>query len=222
MGFIMLVGFIAFIVFTILLIIGAIKKDTSKRKRNWIGFIAAFIVFAIGISNLPSSNPTSNKATKATNSVKKESTNTTKKKIKQNNLQSLVADSFKDGKLIESGEDLTIQYQPDTVSENNFITVTLNSTALGLNKIYKNDEFKKFKVIHIKSMAPFTDKYGNNTTDLGMELTFDQSEIQKVKDFESITPEQLILLEGSYRTGLNASIKSKISPENYKILYPNQ
>ncbi len=218
MGFIMLIGLIAFIVFTILLIIGAIKKDTSKRKRNWIGFIVAFILFAVGVSNLPSSTPTSNK----TSSTKQQSTSTVKKAAKQSALQSLITDNFKKGKLIENGEDLTIQYQPDTVSENNFITVTLNSTALGLNKVYKNDEFKKFKVIHIKSMAPFTDKYGNSTTDLGMELTFDQSEIQKVKDFESITPEQLILLEGSYRTGLNANIKSKISPENYKILYPNQ
>ena len=177
-------------------------------------------VFAIGIfvfSFVGCGSSDKESSSKAT------STKQTKKTVapKPKTLESLVAENFKDGKITKNGNELTIQFTGDNFSEDAFVTEGLNDVIQGLSKTYKNEEFKKFKIIHVSITAKFTDKYGNNNTGTGIGLTFDQSELQKVNDFGNIVPEQLIKLQGNYRTGSASSIRENISPENYKILYPN-
>ena len=224
MGFIGLIGFIGFIV-------GIISLAIKSKKRVKIGktiltTIIMFVLFFVGITHLP--EDTSNKnAAQNTSAVAESSTDTPAKEdtvqtdSSNENLSSLVASSFKNGEITKNGNELTIQFKPDALTENTFVTIGLNSTALGFDKVYKNKEFKKFKVVHVKIMTTFTNESGNNTNGLGMELTFDQDKIQTVKDFGNMTPEQVVTLEGNYRTGVASSIKSKLSAENLKMLYPN-
>lgn len=210
-----ILGFLGFLIGLIILAIKSKKKDKLGKTIIITGLL--FIVMMIGFTNTPEDKP----ATKSTSVTNTTSDTSTKEESKKVDLQSLVAQNFKDGKVIKNGEELTIQFKPDALTEDTFVTIGLNSIAQGFNKIYKNEEFKSFRLIHVKVMAKFNDEYGKESDGLGMELTFDQSELQKVESFENMLPEQLVALQGSYRTGLAGAIKKNLSSENIQILYPN-
>lgn len=210
-----ILGFLGFLIGLIALAIKSKKKDKLGKTIIITGLL--FIIMMIGFTNASEDKPTT-KSTSATNTTADTST---KEKSKKADLQSLVAQNFKDGKVIKNGEELTIQFTPDALTENTFVTISLNSIAQGFNKIYKNEEFKKFEIIHVKVMAKFNNEYGAESEELGMELAFNQDALQKVQSFDNMLPEQLVKLQGEYRTGVAESIRKNLSPENLQILYPN-
>ncbi len=178
-------------------------------------------VFAIGIfvfSFVGCGSSDKESSSKAT------STKQTKKTVapKPKTLESLVAENFKDGKIQKSDNQLIIQFTGNDVSANMMVTGGIPDIMRGLNKIYKNSEFKKFSLIRIDIMGKFTDKYGKQSTDRAISFTFDQSELQKVQDFMAITDEQFIALEGQNRTWINVAVRQELSQDKINLLQPQQ
>ncbi len=229
MKFIAYIGAIVFIVFLVLVIRGIKRKDKTNFKRNLIILIISFIVTGITGQYLPTgTQPVANtkkevskETTKAEKSeVKKE---TPKPVVKKDTLEQLVSKNFQEGKLIvdTTNNIATIQFKVDYTNENNFVTQMIYHSKLNLEKIYKNDEFKKYQTIRLEGMAEFTDKYGKTTKDIGMKLTFPQTELQKVEDFGNISNEQFILLQGDNTTYLNPAIGKNIKPETRQLVFPS-
>ncbi|MEY8763336.1 MULTISPECIES: hypothetical protein [Clostridium] len=143
-----------------------------------------------------------------------------KSKPKKADLQSLVAQNFKDGKIVKSDNELTIQFTGNNVSPNMMVTGGIPDCMKGLNAVYKNSDFKKFSLIHISIMGTFTDKYGKQSRDRAITFTFDQSELQKVENFMALTSEQFIALEGQNRTWINVAVRPELSQDKINLLQP--
>jgi len=216
------IGTIIFMITLVLIIKGIRRKDKTNLKRNLIILIISFIVVGITGKDVPT--PTTNK-TQPVIKTKKESVKkeAPKPAVKKDTLEQLVAKNFEDSKVIITKETslVTIQFKVDYITENDFVTQMLYNSKRGLEKIYKNDEFKKYNLVMLKGMTSFTDKYGKTTEDVGMKLTFQQSELQKVVSFDNISNEQFILLQGENKTYLHPAIAKNIKPEIYQLVFPN-
>lgn len=225
MKYIAYIGSIVFIVALVLVIRGFKRKDKTNLKRDLIILIVSFIIVGLTGKYVPTSTTT--KIQPVTNTEKKETKETVKKEtskpvVKKDTLEQLVSKEFEDGKLIldETNSILTIQFKVEHTNENNFVTQMLYNGENGMEKIYKNDEFKKYQTIRLEGMTDFTDKYGKTTEDVGMKLTFAQSELQKVVSFDNITREQFIFLQGENKAYLHPAIERKIKPEIYQLVFP--
>jgi hypothetical protein len=183
--------------------------------------VISFILFVVGVSNLPKTDSAkqTSSANQTTGSTKQ--TNTKKEQSKPEDLKELVAKNFDDGKVVINGDQLTIEFTGSTLSENSLVDLGIYTTKIGLAKIYKNDEFKKYPVVQFKVMGSFTDKYGNSSKDAAMSFTFDQSELQKVSNFNNLNDEQLVSLQGQHRTYLHPAISKDLKPATRQKLYPN-
>lgn len=226
MKYIAYIGSIVFIVALVLIIRGFKRKDKTNLKRDLIILIVSFIIVGLTGKYVPISTTT--KIQPITNTEKKETKETVKKEtskpvVKKDTLEQLVSKEFEDGKLIldEANSILTIQFTVPHTNEDNFVTQMLYNGENGMEKIYKNDEFKKYQTVRLEGMADFTDQYGKTTKDVGMKLTFPQSELQKVQSFNNVTNEQFVLLQGENKTYLHPSIKGSIKSETLQIIYPS-
>lgn len=224
MKYIAYIGSIVFIVALVLIIRGFKKKDKTNFKRDLIILIVSFIIVGLTGKYVPTSTT---KIQHVTNTEKKEAKETVKKEtskpvVKKNTLEKLVSKNFNKGKLIGDKDTgiLTIQFKVIHTNENDFVTQMIYEGKMGLEKVYKNDEFKKYKLVMLKGMTDFTDKYGKTTEDVGMKLTFAQSELQKVVSFDNISKEQFILLQGENKTYLHPSIGLHIKQETYQLVFP--
>jgi hypothetical protein len=221
--FIAYIGAIIFVVTLVLMIKDIRRKDKTNLKRNLIILIISFIVVGVTGKYVPTS--TTNK-TQPVNNTKKEPVKkeTPKPEVKKDTLEQLVAKNFEDGKVIITKETslLTIQFKVDCTNDNNFVTQMIYNSKRGLEKVYKDDEFKKYNLVMLKGMTGFTDKYGKTTEDVGMRLTFPQSELQKVQSFNDVTNEQFILLQGENKTYLHPAVKKNIKPEILQKVFPNE
>jgi len=137
-------------------------------------------------------------------------------------LNKLVSEKFENGKLIldKNNSILTIQFTVPYTNEDNFVTQTLYNGENGVEEVYKNNEFKKYKIFRLESMSDFTDQYGKSTKEVGMRLTFPQTELQKVESFDNVTNEQFVQLQGSNRTYLHPSVGKNIKLETRQIILP--
>jgi hypothetical protein len=233
MKFIAYIGAIVFIVSLVLVIRCFKRKDKTNFKRNLIVLIVSFIVTGIAGQYVPTSTTTkSNTKSKSTINTKKETVKeekpevkkgTSKPAVKKDTLEQLVSKNFQDGKLIvdTTNNIATIQFKVDYTNENNFVTQMVYHSKLNLEEVYKNDELKKYQIVRLEGMADFTDKYGKTTKDVGMKLTFPQSELQKVESFKNISNEQFILLQGDNTTYLNPVIGKNIKPETRQMVFPS-
>lgn len=173
--------------------------------------LLAISIFAVSFSACGSPKQTS-----ATETAKK----ATATKPKPKTLESLVAKNFKDGKIVKSDSELTIQFTGSDVSVDMMVTGGIPDCMKGLNAVYKNNDFKKFSLVHISIMGTFTDKYGKQSKDRAITFTFDQSELQKVENFMALTSEQFIALEGQNRTWINVAVRSELSQDKINLLQP--
>lgn len=230
-AFFAIMGFLGIIVMGVYSLIFAIKKNRSKMKNGLKGVLIAVVVFFIGIF-MGNGTPTD---TTATNSGKKQETKQEVKKEetkkeeskkeepkKAETLADLIAKDLDNGKISSEGKEATIEFKGSDFSENMFVEGGLNDIRKCFKNIYKNDQFKQFDTIHVKVMCELTDQYGKKNPTTGMSLTFAQSELQKVEDFDNITIDQLVLLQGTNRTGITGAIRKGLSEKNIKMLYPNQ
>lgn len=231
--------FLLALVCLVTLIVGMVKPELvirwgNKRNRKmvfrWygVGLIASFILMGATAENATNKNDAASKST-STSTQKEEVKKEAKKEEspkeepkKVETLADLVAKNLKDGKVTSEGKVLTIEFKGSDFSENMFVEGGLNDIRKCFKDIYKNDQFKKFDTVNVKVMCELTDQYGKKSSSLGMSLTFAQSELQKVENFDNITIDQLVLLQGEVRTGLTGAIRKGLSQKNIKMLYPNQ
>ncbi|APM39392.1 hypothetical protein [Clostridium kluyveri] len=164
---------------------------------------------------------TTTKTTNTKPATQSKAKTTPKTAPKEKSLAKLVAESLDHGKIIPKANELTIQFSGGNLSENMLVEGGLMETIECFKKVYKTDEFKQYNVIHVNVMCELTDQYGKTLSVPGMILTFDQSELQKVQNFDNISIDQLVILQGQYTTGLNSAIRKELSQKNLQMLYPN-
>lgn len=186
------------------------KKKGSKSGCVVLIIILLFIIGGIGscVSHITGKSST---ATNITNNAE----------TKPKSLNDLVAEYFTDGKVIIEGDKLTITSTGSQLSANSIANDSVKRVRIGLSQIYKNDEFKKYNLIEIDAMGTFTDQYGKSTTERAVGFIFDQTELQKVVDFNVLTDEQIISLEGKNRTFINPVIRRDLDAKILNKLQPN-
>jgi uncharacterized membrane protein len=209
MKFSTVIGAIGLLISIILIIKNKKRKDKSKIsiKITIPILIVFFALFIIGVSNLPA--------------VLESMQNSKQAAEDYHDLEQLVSDAFQNGQISTSGDVLTITYTEDSLGEGlSVISVYLNVKD-GLQKIYKNYEFKKYNTIIIKAMTKLPDKNINSNREVGISLTFDQSELQKITNFNDIYNDQLIIIQGKHKTYVHPDILKKIDENDIKQLFPN-
>lgn len=214
----MILGLVGGIVSILYSILFAIKKNKDKRTKGILSVILSAILIIVGGVMLDSSSTTNNKVETKDN----KSNQTKTEEPKNETLADLVAKNLKGSKVTSEGKTLTIEFKGGTLSENTFVELGLNDTRKCFKEVYKNEQFKQFDVIKVNVMCELTDQYGKTNSAVGMSLTFDQSELEKVEDFDKITINQLVVLQGNNKTGVTGAIRKGLSQENIKMLYPNQ
>lgn len=102
-------------------------------------------------------------------------------------LKKLATRNFKDAKVTDNGNTLTIQFIGDGLNnENYFIELGLASIKSFLGQSYRNDEFKKYTFVKSEVMAFFSGQDRKPNQQVRMSLTFPQTELQKVNNFNNI------------------------------------
>ncbi|AQM58542.1 hypothetical protein [Clostridium baratii] len=145
------------------------------------------------------------------------SRNTEKKEMTINDI---VSKELK-GTVEEDYDLLNINYNLSGFTENMQVKSALRDITKTLSELKDNNDFKKFKMVMFKGSGEFKDQYGNKKTLVALKNTFDVSEIEKVKNFDDITNEQLIALQGNYKTFCNNTFKKGLKEKTLKLLYPN-
>jgi hypothetical protein len=203
------------------------KKNFFMRHKVLSVILVLIVIGVIGqaCGDDKSATNSANQNSKNNNSTK--TTNTKPKTVgvkKSDSLEKLISKNFEDSKLIldKTNSILTIQFNVPHTNENNFVTQMLYKGEDGIEKVYKNEELKKYKTVRLEGMADFTDQYGKTTNTVGMRLTFPQSELQKVQSFNDVTSEQFILLQGENKTYLHPAVKKNIKPEILQKVFPNE
>lgn len=146
------------------------------------------------------------------------STNTT---LNPKSLNDLVAEYFVDGKIAIDGDKLTITFTGSRLSSNVLANDSITRVRVGLSQIYKNKEFKKYNLIEIDGMGTFTDQYGKSNIERAVGFVFNQAELQKVVNFNTLSDEQIIGLEGENRTFINPIIIKDLDAKTLNKLHPN-
>lgn len=178
--------------------------------------IVCLCAVGCGSNEASSKNAKTNASQNKAQSVKKSSN------YKGNDMLSIIKNTWSDAKIDKSGTELDISYNmKDNLTTNMMVEGALFDIKDVLKSVQKNTEFKKYEIIKFDGMIDVTDKYGKQSKICGLELMFDQTEIQKVSNFDNITLDQLIALQGDYQTGLSSVLKKDINDKTFKILYPS-
>lgn len=203
------IGLIGFIISIILIVQKIIKKDKSKisMKISIPILTVFFALFIIGISNLPAVLESMQDSREAAQEY--------------HDLEQLVSNAFHDGQISTSGDVLTITYTNDALGIGRCIVCVDMNVRSGLQKIYKYIGFEKYDTVIIKVMTKMPNRSVNSPRELGMSLTFDQSELEKVPNFEDVKNNQLILLQGKHKTYVHPDIMKRLDANDIKELFPN-
>lgn len=203
------VGLIGLIISIILIAQKIIKKDKSKISiKIAIPILTVFFVlFIIGVSNLPAVLESMQDSRAAAEEY--------------HDLEQLVSNAFPSGQISTSGNILTITYTNDALGIGRCIVCVDMNVRSGLQKIYKSYEFQKYDTVVIKAMTKMPNRSVNSPRELGMSLTFDQSELEKVPNFDNVYNDQLILLQGKHRTYIHPDIMKRLDANDIKELFPN-
>lgn len=183
------------------------KKKDSKSGCVVLIVILLFVIGGIGSCVRSITGKTTNVSTNTTSNPK--------------GLNELIAEYFTDGKITIDGDKLTITFTGSQLSANVLANDSITRVRVGLSQIYKNNEFKKYNLIEIDAMGTFTDQYGKSTIERAVGFVFDQAELQKVVNFNVLTDEQIIALEGQNRTFINPSIIKDLDAKTLNKLHPN-
>lgn len=203
------IGLIGFIIFIILIAQKIIKKDKSKLSIKILIpiFTVFFVLFIIGVSNLPAVLESMQDGREAAEEY--------------HYLEQLVSNAFPSGEISTSGDILTITYTNDALGIGRCIVCVDMNVRSGLQKIYKNYEFQKYDTVVIKVMTKMPNRSVNSPRELGMSLTYDQSELEKAPNFEDVKNPQLILLQGKHKTYIHPDIMKRLDENDIKELFPN-
>ncbi|MDF2883747.1 MAG: hypothetical protein K0R54_4311 [Clostridiaceae bacterium] len=189
------------------------EKEKKKGSKPGCIVLIVILLFIIGVigSCVRSITSKSSTATNISNNTE----------IKPKSLNDLVAEYFTDGKITIEGDKLTITFTGSQLSANSIANDSITRARIGLSQIYKNDEFKKYNLIEIDAMGTFTDQYGKASSERAVGFIFDQAELQKVVNFNVLTDEQIIGLEGKNRTFINPVIIKDLDAKTLNKLHPN-
>lgn len=163
----------------------------------------------------------SNKNESANNnaSTKTEKTTVTKKEGTKLNSMDDILKSKLDVVSINNDEgSLYVKYKfKDTLSCDSMVNGALLDIKSVLNDLKNNEEFKKLLTITFVGMGKATD--GKDMA--ALTDTFEINQLENTKDFNAITNQQLIQLQGDNRTGTAPGFRSQLSDETIQIIYPN-
>ncbi|WP_026884151.1 hypothetical protein [Clostridium akagii] len=187
-----------------------IKNDKSKISlKIAIPIFTVFLVlFVISIGNLPT----------VVNSIQANRVDAED----YSKLEQLVSNAFPNGQISISGNILTITFDDDLLGEGRCIVSIDMYVRSGLQKICKHIEFEKYHTVIIKAMTKMPQRSATYARELGMSLTFDQTALVNIDNFDNVKNDQLILLQGKHNTYINPDIMKRLDSDDIKELFPNK
>lgn len=184
--------------------------------------LITMIILTLSISLLVvgcGSNKDESSNNNASTNTKTEKTTVTKKEDPKSNSMDDILKSKLDVVSINNDEgSLYVKYKfKDTLSCDSMVNGALLDIKSVLNDLKDNEEFKKLLTITFVGMGKATD--GKDMA--ALTDTFEINQLENTKDFNAITNQQLIQLQGDNRTGTAPGFRSQLSDETIQIIYPN-